>query len=59
MASDSLTEAHGPAQALALALDAIEAELDRLDLGAPPEVVAQALAGPVIAFAAAAKEAAG
>ncbi len=57
MASDSLTEAAGSAQGLALALDAIEAELDRLDLGAPSDVIAQALAGPVIAFAAAAKEA--
>lgn len=59
MASDSLTEALSGAQALALALDAIEAELDRLELGAPSDVIAQRLAGPVLAFAAAAKEAAG
>jgi hypothetical protein len=42
---------------LVLALDAIEAELDRLELGAPSDVIALALAGPVLAFAAAAREA--
>lgn len=45
------------ARQLAAALDAIEAELDRLELGASPDVVARALAEPVRAFDAAAKEA--
>jgi hypothetical protein len=59
MASDSLPEVRAAAQArqLAVALDAIEAELDRLELGASPDVVARALAGPIRAFDAAAKEA--
>jgi hypothetical protein len=46
MASDSLTEA----------LDALEAALDASE-GADPDVSAEALADPVIAFNAAAKEA--
>jgi len=60
MASDSLSEAHAAAacsRRLALALDAIEAELDRLELGASPDVVARALAEPIRAFDAAAREA--
>ena len=40
-----------------MALDAIEAELDRLELGADPDLVVHALAGPIRAFDAAAKEA--
>lgn len=44
------------ARRLALAIDAIEAELDLLELGAAPDTVARALEGPVRAFAAAAKE---
>ena len=44
------------ARRLALALDAIEAELDMLNLGAPPDQVAAALAGPVRQFDAAAEE---
>lgn len=61
MASDSRTEAvsaTAAAQRLSLALDVIEAALDRLELGADPDVVAKALAGPVRAFDAAAREAA-
>ena len=60
MASDSLPEVRDRAQharRLAMALDAIEAGLDRLELGADPDVVAHALAGPIRAFDAAAKEA--
>jgi hypothetical protein len=45
------------ARRLALALDAIEAQLDTLNLGAEPDVVAQALAWPIKVFDAAAKEA--
>jgi len=45
------------ARALGLALDAIEAQLDRLTFGAGPDAVAGALAGPVRAFDAAAKAA--
>ncbi len=59
MASDSPNEprdAAAEAQRLAAALDAIEAELDRLEPGASPSVVARALAGPVKAFDAAAGE---
>ena len=44
------------ARRLALAIDAIEAELDLLELGAAPELVARALEGPVRALAAAARE---
>jgi len=40
---------------LALALDAIEARLDALNLGSGPDAIADALAGPVRAFDAAAK----
>lgn len=43
------------ARRLALALDAIEAELARLELGAAPDAVIAALAGPVSNFDAAAK----
>jgi hypothetical protein len=60
MASDSPSEVRDRAQqarTLAMALDAIEAELERLELGADPDVVAHALAGPIRAFDAAAKEA--
>jgi len=59
MASDSLSEVRAAAQArqLAAALDAIDAELNRLELGARPDVVARALAEPIRAFDAAAKEA--
>jgi hypothetical protein len=60
MASDSpsgLRDAAASARRLAQALDAIEAELDRLELGASPDVVAKALAAPIRAFDAAAKEA--
>ena len=42
---------------LALALDAIEARLDALGMGAAPDAIVDALAGPVRAFDAAAKEA--
>jgi hypothetical protein len=60
MASDSLPdhrEAAEQARRLALALDAIEARLDALSLGAGPDAIVDALAGPVTAFDAAAKEA--
>jgi len=40
-----------------LALDAIEARLDALGMGAAPDAIVDALAGPVRAFDAAAKEA--
>ncbi len=45
------------ARRLALALDAIEASLDGLSPDAPPSAIADALAGPVVAFDALAKEA--
>jgi hypothetical protein len=60
MASDSPAEAKktaAQARRLALALDAIEAELDGLELGAAPDVVAHALRKPIEAFDAAAREA--
>jgi len=60
MASDSPAEtrkAADQARRLALALDAIEAELDALELGANPDVVAKALKKPIEAFDAAAREA--
>ncbi len=60
MVSDSpaeLRDDRAQARRLAVALDAIEAELNRLELGADPSVVAKALAGPVRAFDAAAREA--
>jgi hypothetical protein len=60
MASDSLSEvreAAARARRLAEALDAIESQLDKLDFGAAPSDIAAALAGPVRAFDAAAKEA--
>jgi hypothetical protein len=53
--SDARAALH--ARRLALALDAIEATLDRLELGADPEVVAKALEEPIRAFDAAAREA--
>jgi hypothetical protein len=56
MASDSRS-APADAARLAMALDAIEAALDRLEPGARPDVVANALAEPIRAFDAAAKEA--
>ena len=62
MVSDSRTEASQTeisARALALALDAIEAELAALEPGASVDVIAKRLAGPVRAFDAAAKAAAG
>lgn len=43
------------ARRLALALDAIEAELSRLSLGAHPDAIVDALANPIRAFDAAAK----
>jgi|CXWL01.1.fsa_nt_gi hypothetical protein len=57
MASDSLSEARelaAQAQLLAMALDAIEARLGALELGADADVISKALAGPVRAFDAAA-----
>jgi hypothetical protein len=60
MASDSPAEARKTAhqaRRLALALDAIEAQLDRLELGAQPDVVAKALKTPIEAFDTAAREA--
>ncbi len=45
------------ARRLALALDAIEARLDALGMGAEPDAIVDALAEPVRAFDAAAKEA--
>jgi hypothetical protein len=60
MVSDSpseLRDDRAQARRLAVALDAIEAELNRLELGADPDIVAKALAEPIRAFDAAAKEA--
>jgi hypothetical protein len=60
MASDSplkVRDTAHQARRLAAALDAIEAELDRLELGSSPDAVARALAEPIRAFDAAAKEA--
>jgi hypothetical protein len=60
MASDSPSAVRDTAQEarrLAAALDVIEAELNRLELGSNPDVVARALAEPIRAFDAAAKEA--
>jgi hypothetical protein len=60
MASDSLTEVREAAQKarqLGAALDVIEAELSRLEVGARPAIVARALAEPIRAFDVAAKEA--
>lgn len=45
------------ARRLALALDAIEARLDALGPDAPPDAIADALAEPVRAFDAAARDA--
>jgi hypothetical protein len=57
MASDSPSKAASDqARRLAAALDAIEARLDGLKLGADPDEVARALAEPVRAFDLAAKE---
>jgi hypothetical protein len=60
MASDSPGEPKNTtaqARRLALALDAIEAQLDVLELGADPDVVREALRRPIEAFDAAAREA--
>jgi hypothetical protein len=58
MASDSPSrEAALQARRLARALDAIETKLDTLELGADPDAVVRALADPVRAFDAVAKEA--
>ena len=60
MASDSPADtrkAAVQARRLALALDAIEARLDALELGAHPDVVVKALKEPIEAFDAAAREA--
>lgn len=62
MASDSPAETKNAAlqaRRLALALDAIEAQLDALELGATPDVVAKALKKPIEAFDAAVREAIG
>lgn len=50
-------EAQAAARRLSLAIDAIEAELSALSLGADPDSVARALAAPVRLFDTAAKEA--
>jgi hypothetical protein len=50
-------EAQALARRLCLAIDAIEAELSVLNLGADPDAVARALAAPVRLFDTAAKEA--
>ncbi|MBI3437336.1 MAG: hypothetical protein HY054_01555 [Proteobacteria bacterium] len=58
MASDSHPDDRDTAEQarqLSLALDAIEARLDALNLGAGPDAIVDALAGPVRAFDAAAK----
>ncbi len=60
MASDSPAETRKTAvraRRLVLALDAIEAHLDGLELGAQPDVVAEALKLPIEAFDVAAREA--
>ena len=59
MASDSPAETRKTAHQarLALALDAIEAQLDALELGSNPDVVAMTLRTPIEAFDAAAREA--
>ena len=60
MASDSPDETRKAAlqaRRLALALDVIEAQLDAVELGASPDVVAKALKQPIEAFDAAAREA--
>jgi hypothetical protein len=60
MASDSPAEAKKTAiraRRLAVALGAIETQLDALELGANPDVVAKALREPIEAFDAAAREA--
>jgi len=59
MASDSPADAEkaaAQARRLALALDAIEAQLNALELGAPSDVVERALKKPVEAFDAVARE---
>lgn len=57
MASDSPVEAGNQASRLGAALDALEASLDALPQDADADQVARALAEPVAALAAAAKEA--
>ena len=57
MASDSLSEVRdlaARAQCLAVALDAIEARLNALEMGADADTISRALAEPVRAFDAAA-----
>ncbi len=54
--SPDAAEAAAQARRLALALDAIEASLDGLGAGARPSAIADALAAPVRAFDALAKE---
>ncbi len=55
-AQDAAPDAVAEARQLSFALDAIEACLERLALGAPPIAIAEALAAPVRAFDAIAKE---
>ena len=60
MASDSHPDDRVTAEQarrLALALDAIEARLDALSVGAAPDAIVDALADPIRAFDAAAREA--
>jgi len=58
MVSDSPNAARADQAAkLVAALDALENRLDAAELGADPDVVAKALAEPVRAFDAAAREA--
>jgi len=58
MVSDSLDAARaGQAAKLAAALDVLENRLDAAELGADPDVTAKALAEPVWALDAAAREA--
>ena len=58
MASDSHPDDRAEqGRRLALALDAIEAQLDVLGMGAAPDAIVDALAEPIRAFDAAAREA--
>ena len=62
MASDSHPDDRVTAEQarrLALALDAIEARLNALSVGAAPDAIVDALADPIRAFDAAAREASG
>ena len=56
-APEAAPDAVADARHLSLALDAIEASLDRLLPGASPIAIAEALAAPVRAFDAIAREA--